>query len=272
MLGDSSDSSDQNNPGASTTVSRISVKVPPFWKDNPSIWFRQLESQFINSGISADLTKYHIVVGHIETDILSQVSDIIESPPERDAYESLKRRIIEAFSDSEEKKLKKLLQELDLGDKRPSVLLRQMRDLAGQGVNDKLLKSLWLQRLPNTMQAILATSSEALPQIAIMADKIADVTCAEIHSSRAQFSPPSPSNEAAMADMQRQISTLTEKVDKLFSMMKSRGRSHFRTNRKTISRSPSRDKLCWYHAKFSENATKCIKPCSFQPLNKTAER
>ncbi|GBN16797.1 hypothetical protein AVEN_6293-1 [Araneus ventricosus] len=158
---ESSDSSD-GKAVSHSEVSRIAVKVPPFWRENPAIWFSRLESQFITSGIVQDSTKYHIVVASVETEILSQVSDIITSPPNDDMYKKLKERLINMFSDSEERRLKKLLQDVELGDKRPSMLLRQMRDLAGNRVGDELLRSLWLQRLPTQMQAILTTSSDDL--------------------------------------------------------------------------------------------------------------
>jgi hypothetical protein len=58
-------------------VSRVSLKIPPFWKSNPALWFKQLESQFINCGIVQDSTKYHAVVAAIESNILSEVSDVI---------------------------------------------------------------------------------------------------------------------------------------------------------------------------------------------------
>ncbi|GBN99473.1 hypothetical protein AVEN_76439-1 [Araneus ventricosus] len=76
-----------------------------------------------------------------QTEILSQVSDIITSPPNNDMYKTLKERLINIFSDSEERRLKKLLQDVELGDKRPSMLLRQMQDLAGNRVGDELLRS-----------------------------------------------------------------------------------------------------------------------------------
>ncbi|GBN46159.1 hypothetical protein AVEN_200213-1 [Araneus ventricosus] len=59
-------------------VSRIAVKVPPFWRENPAIWFSQLESQFVTSGIVQDSTKYHTVVASVETEILSQANGAIE--------------------------------------------------------------------------------------------------------------------------------------------------------------------------------------------------
>nr|XP_042913366.1 uncharacterized protein LOC122273358 [Parasteatoda tepidariorum] len=132
-------------------LSRVAVKVPQFWKENPAIWFSQVESQFITAGITQDSTKYHTIVASIETGILSQVSDIITSPPVTNMYDSLKQRLIEMFSIFEE-------------------------HLAGDRVGDALLKSLWLQRLPTQMQAILSALSDPLNKLAIMADKIADVT------------------------------------------------------------------------------------------------
>lgn len=44
-------------------VNRIQAKVPPFWKLNPQLWFKQIEAQFSNSGIVNDLTKYNTIVG-----------------------------------------------------------------------------------------------------------------------------------------------------------------------------------------------------------------
>lgn len=32
-------------------ISRLSVKSPPFWKQNPQLWFCQIEGQFATSGI-----------------------------------------------------------------------------------------------------------------------------------------------------------------------------------------------------------------------------
>ncbi|GBO14615.1 hypothetical protein AVEN_246992-1 [Araneus ventricosus] len=104
------------------------------------------------------------------------ISDIITSLPNNDMCKTLKERLINIFSDSEECLLKKLLQDVELGDKRPSMLLRKMKDLAGNCVGDELLRSLWLQRLPTQMQAILTTSSDDLNKLSVMADKIADVT------------------------------------------------------------------------------------------------
>ncbi|GFR15228.1 uncharacterized protein TNCT_656971 [Trichonephila clavata] len=65
---------------------------------------------------------------------------------------------------------------LELGDQWPSQLLTRMRSLAGDNVGKPLLKSLWLGRLPNGTQTILAALNENLDQLATVADKINDLT------------------------------------------------------------------------------------------------
>ncbi|WP_333765289.1 hypothetical protein, partial [Streptomyces sp. IBSBF 2390] len=59
--------------GSTRIINRVAVKVPPFWIENPSIWFAQIEAQFSISGVSTDQTKFDTVVASIDTKILSEV-------------------------------------------------------------------------------------------------------------------------------------------------------------------------------------------------------
>ena len=45
------------------------------------------------------------------------------------------------------KKLNKILSDVELGDRKPSQLLNEMRHL-GPDVDDSILKTLWVQRMP----------------------------------------------------------------------------------------------------------------------------
>lgn len=72
------------------------------------------------------------MLANIESSVLEQISDYVANPPHINKYNGLKDRLIKEFTDSEERKLKMLLTELDLGDKRPSALLRQMRELSNE--------------------------------------------------------------------------------------------------------------------------------------------
>ncbi|GFU44816.1 uncharacterized protein NPIL_276441 [Nephila pilipes] len=108
--------------------------------------------------------------------ILNIVSDLVLKAPENEKYEVLKKRLIEVHTESETSKIQTLLQGLALGDQRPSQLHTRMRSLAGNNFDEPLLKSLWLGRLLNGKQTILAAVSENLDQLATVADKINDLT------------------------------------------------------------------------------------------------
>lgn len=272
-------------------ISRVSVRAPPFWKENPALWFRQLESQFITNGITVSETKYHVAVGALDTAIISQISDIIMNPPEHGKYENLKERLQERFADSEERRFQKLLRNLDLGDKKPSHLWREMRDLAGPNINDPLLKSLWLQRLPAQVQAIVSTDEGAMPRLLTMADKIneiienrnihvvADASSARSLTPLTKACPPAGNQDSsainAIERLCSQVTLLTQQVAALTNddnNNQSRGRSATRasTSRQRFqsrsqSREPNQSRICWYHQRFGNRATRCTTPCAFIP-------
>ncbi|GFX46930.1 retrovirus-related Pol polyprotein from transposon 17.6 [Trichonephila clavipes] len=156
-------------------IARIAVKLPPVWTNNIKLWFVQAGSNFALSAITNDQTKYNIIAA-IDPETLSSVLDILFEPPATNKYNAFKERLIAEFSLKINKKVRKLLSELQLGDDKPSHLLRKMRVLAsGAFLNDDFLKTLWLQRLPSEMQSILSVSSETLENLAELADKIAEV-------------------------------------------------------------------------------------------------
>ncbi|GFQ77432.1 uncharacterized protein TNCT_347091 [Trichonephila clavata] len=139
------------------------------------LWFVQLEAQFALTGITADDSKFNHVISAIDSDILNCVCNIIFKPPDADKYSTLKNHLIELHSESEASKIRTLLQGLVLGDQRPSQLLARMKALAGDTVDEPLLKSLWLGRLPNYTQTILTALKEYLAGLASVADKINDL-------------------------------------------------------------------------------------------------
>ncbi|XP_036317848.1 uncharacterized protein LOC118732849, partial [Rhagoletis pomonella] len=153
-------------------VNKVSVKVPPFWPEHPEIWFAQVEAQFSVAGVSTDSSKFNTVVAAVESNVLAQISDAILNPPDNGKYDNLKRRIIDRYCESEQKKTQKLLSDVDLGDKRPTQLLSELSELAKNKVSTEFLKSLWLQRLPVQVRAILQASNADLPDLAKLADKI----------------------------------------------------------------------------------------------------
>ncbi|GBN18724.1 hypothetical protein AVEN_77582-1 [Araneus ventricosus] len=72
-----------------------------------------------------------------------------------------------------------LLEDLDLGDRKPSLLLRQMQELSEGLVDDAFFKNLWLNRLPVNIRTILSISSESLSKFTEMADRMREYNLGE---------------------------------------------------------------------------------------------
>lgn len=158
---------------------KVSVKLPPFWPDKPAIWFAQVEAQFQIAGIVADTTMYNYVVGQIDHKLAGEIEDIITQPqPAGQKYQILKSELINRLSMSEAQKVRKLLSDEELGDRKPSQFLRHLKSLAGTSLSDQnILRQLWLRRLPQNIQAILASQSDlALDKLADLADKIIELS------------------------------------------------------------------------------------------------
>lgn len=260
-------------------ISRVSVKIPPLWRGNIAIWFVQVEANFEVAQVTSDVTKYNTVLASIDTETLSAVSDLILNPPADNKYVALKERLINEFSDSESQKIRKLLSELTLGDKRPSALLREMKELAKSSVTDEFLKTIWLERLPTTVQAILSVSSADLTELSKLADKIAEIkTVPEVCSLR------TPGAAAPVTHDSDEVNYLRTEIKKLSKQLedmkcgarsRSRSRGTFRPWRRLTPHrrleSPGNENqspLCFYHAKFGASAFKCRRPCSFQTETK----
>lgn len=260
-----------SSPDRTGHVDRVAVKPPPFWKTDPKVWFLQLEAQFELANITADSTKFNYVVSAVDTEILAQVMDILDTPPMNNKYSAIKNKLIDIYSDSNELRLRRLLSGLELGDKKPSQLLNEMNRLGGTAVPDELLKTIWMQQLPAHIQAIITTSSDSIDNLAKMADKIA-----EIDHSRSVVSSACPSpnvNVNANDDLAETVKHLAREVAELRTSLRDSPRSpqtgSFHRQRPR-SRTPRResspaanDDICWYHQRFQHLAKKCCAPCKY---------
>ncbi|XP_067132435.1 uncharacterized protein [Centruroides vittatus] len=250
-------------------VSRVALKLPQFWDKEADLWFINIEAQFKLADISHDTTKYYAVVSALNSEVLSYVSDIVKNPPKENLYQTLKDRLIAEFSDSEQKRVKDLLSNAVLGDDKPSHLLRKMRQLANNKVGEEFLRTLWIQRLPKETQAILSVSDGDLDKLAQMADKILELTPLQI--AETNLATNENCTHAAIKELQTQVAELTEQINRLSrpSDRQSRNYRHLRNRSRNRRRSqtpvrPHVKDLCWYHAKFGDQANKCKAPCKFR--------
>lgn len=253
---------------------RIAVRLPPFWADDPEIWFAQIENQFLLAGVISEDTKFSYVAGHLDQRYAAEVRDILTNPPASGKYQRLKSELIKRLSESQENKLRRLLEHEDIGDRKPSQFLRHLRTLAGTVVPDDVLRPLWLGRLPASSQAILATQKKTeLDDLSNLADAISETTSrtriAEVQSDpmEALVTKLTTLFTAQIAEV-----TTTLRAEIAASAAKQerpqhhrfRSRSHSRSHSRSQSRSQSRETpgVCWYHRRFGNDAKKCTTPCT----------
>lgn len=91
---------------------------PPFMKDRPDIWFFLIESEFNATRTRSDEAKFNATLRALDTDTLQQITDILYNPPEQNKYENLKHAILQRLSDSRQKQIQRLLNDLILADKK----------------------------------------------------------------------------------------------------------------------------------------------------------
>ena len=154
-------------------VATVAIKLPPFWPADPLLLFGQAESQFTTRGITREVTKFHHVVASLPPEIAAEVRDVILSS--QPSYGVLRKAVIDRTSDSECRWIHRLLAVEELGDHKPSHLLRHLQTLLCDMLSSfdpKLLRELFLQRLPTNVQMILAQAADlTLEKLANMADQ-----------------------------------------------------------------------------------------------------
>ncbi|KAG8233584.1 hypothetical protein J437_LFUL000995, partial [Ladona fulva] len=247
------------------SIHRVSVKLPPFWPDRPNIWFAPSHSQFAISGITSDVTKFHHVVSQLDARYALEVEDNIINPPAEDPYQQLRRELIRRLSASEEQRVRQLIGEEDIGDRKPSQFLRHLRSLAGTtAIQDSILRQLWMRRLPANTQAILAAQSDlSMDKLAELADKIVEISLPPQQAVYATTAAP------PLEEFLQKIEALSAQVAALSSRgppNNRRARSRSRgpsSNRARPNKPPAHTGWCWYHSTFKDRARKCEAPCTF---------
>ena len=198
-----------------TAVRAISLKLPPFRPADPDMWFAQVEAQFSTRGITVERTKYDYIIAALSPATATEVRDLILNPPPDTPYTVLMKELIWRTAGSNQQKLQKLFNEVELGDQKPSQLLRRMRQLwPCEGTNEGLLRELFLKRLPSNMRMVLAPSGEeiSLDNLAEVADHVMEVSVPSVAAVRA---PPPPSTSAELESLRSEVHQLQEMMRSL---------------------------------------------------------
>lgn len=259
---------DQNS--GSAEASKVSIKIPPFWTEKPEMWFVTIEAQFKIAGITCDETKFNYLIAQLDPKFMENIWDIIQNDTPN-KYAAAKDRLLSTFKESENLRIKRLLTGLELGDLKPSQLLRKMQALGDtKDVSDKVLRTLWLEKLPDSVKNIIVVSDEDLEKLAKMADKITELNP---NMELAKVDKETPSY-AALLD---KISSLEQQIASLH-VQRSRSRTPHRRAGRYRSQSRKRydpnGKLCYYHFRFGKKCLpeKCKQPCSWQQAENSSQQ
>lgn len=259
----------------------------------------QLEAWFNISNIHNDNERYQILKLSIEPETYQQVASLINNPPETNKYHTLKNAIIKTFTDSEAKRIKSLLNDVELGDRRPSQLLSEMSTLY-KGPRDRIFSELFISRLPSTVRGILMgmkpTNTELEPPLETIA-QWADSILEQLDK-KERINDVHPSHNTGK--LENMLDGLTESINAFhkrnnyqtpFSQKFNNNRSRPQTQRGTTpnmathnenseqaniapqGNRPRRDDsiekhtMCWYHRTFGRDARSCRTPCTQHPKN-----
>lgn len=255
------------------TMAVTQVKMQPFYETDPELWFTIVETQFNVRKITNEKSKYLHVVSNLNCNTANQVKDILKTPFVEGQYGKLKETLISIYAESSTEKFRKLISGTEIGDKKPSQFLQHMKSLANDAITDDFIKKLWIQRLPSTIRAVLSASTDKLENLAKMADsmwEVSDRFCVNSIESKDK------NHVSEMEKITKLLEKMSDRISALETQRNQRKSRKDSTPQRNRNRSKSNnnnekrngdDELCWYHAKFGEEAQTCRKPCNYVQKN-----
>lgn len=255
---------------------------PKFYPEKIDIWFIQFELFLASNRFTADKTKFSQLAQAIDTETLALVGDAILSPPTTNQYDNLKKRLLGHYAKTLNQRIHDLVSNIQLGDKKPTTLLAELRRAAGtMQTSEEFINSMWLARLPRTMRNIVSAAPVTLDEKAIVADKIKEQDDLDGHVSVVthQQSSSSSSGTDFQQRMESEISAINQRLNEYFrprgrSHSKSRDRTQYRNHtphrsrqrshgNRDVNSQPQERRICWFHQRHGPNATNCEPPCMF---------
>ncbi|GFU74288.1 transposon Tf2-9 polyprotein [Trichonephila clavipes] len=238
------------------------VKIPAYNFHDPALWFTMCDSTFqlgCPKAITDSKTKFNYIIAHLPPEAATIIRDVIMNPDPVEPYEKARMELIKRSGESFHQEIRKLLIGEELGDRRPSELLRVMRRRAeSHSVPDDLMLELFQQHLPTRVQSILAAISPlTLEKAAEVADRVMEVTPVAV--SACSVSSDKNSIESHVLEEIKKLNLRIDEISRSRSRSRNRNLPFHKRNR---SKSKTYEQ-CWYHYKFGSAAQKCHPPCKF---------
>jgi hypothetical protein len=243
-----------------------SFKLPPFYEDDPSMWFGQCESVFRRRLCRDPVQRFDAIVEALPPHIAAAAREIIlEINPEEDdtAYDQLRDHLTGTFGKTKWQLAAALLDAPMLGDRKPTAMLTTMRTLKPPGCQeDTLFQMIFIRCLPQPVGAqIMAADLNTVDAMAKMADRIVALprqapTAASIED---------PGLVAAIPSRGRSPTRPAARGGRGGGGKGGKGRG--KGGKGGRAQTPGGDKRGWCrnHLVWGEKAFKCIPPCTWFP-------
>lgn len=233
-------SSSVRSPQLSQPVgSAAVVKLPEFWQSDPAAWFQHVEALFHLRGITADDSRYFLVVAALDQQSTRRVMQLLRDPPQDRKYAALREALLRRYSLSDAERADKLLSLPGLGDGTAVDLMDSMLSLLGPDEGGFLFPHIFLRQLPPPVRAALANSpcltTADYRGLAEEADRVLLATrCFAVQNVTSHTLQPTPEEDG---------SPLVAGVS---------------------TRRQRRGTLCYFHQRFGSKARRCVPPCTFE--------
>ena len=283
---------DFSEPHLAVAMGHFTINLRKFWENDVSLWFLMVENIFSMRKIDSECQRHELLLSSLDLRHLQRVEHVLLDLDPVFPYSYLKVAPIKTFGQTEEHKLDQLLHACELGDRKPTELLAEVRKLLGTKGSPVLLKKLFMDRLLSSMKRVLVAgpidnlddlarradrvfaedrSSTSEPRFVAAPDKLLVEKVDQLAKSFNSFLQqcPAPQTVTLQANSFAPIPMASTNQNGNFQRP-SFSRPRFsstpyrgpRRGRFSPSPRPPLGDLCFYHSRFGGDAFHCISPCA----------
>lgn len=271
------------------------LKVNPFYPNDPSLWFKTTELLFSTYGVNTQKSKLACLIQSLDMDQVTKIQTVIDRVNQiPDPYEQAKNLLLSSYGDTDAKRLQKLLNSSPPTDqhKKPSEVLQYLRNLAGPGFSENMIKEIWLSRIAPDVRLGVATVQPLvnLNDLAKIADDVYDLVdnvarrngaCEVAAVSNTGFDQQLLMRTVqALSALQHEMTKINGQLSSLISLQQERNSRSPERNRGKFKHRQQRQRsaspmhaqpfvngICAFHAKYKERAYKCVPGCQYTSKN-----
>jgi hypothetical protein len=239
------------------------IKLPSFWPEDPISWFRLAEGQFALHNVTDPITRYYHVLAALSVDSVRLVQHVLHVETGPDSYKQLRTSLMASHSLSNYQKMERIMRLPPLGYRKPSVLLAEMLEFCPAGESSTTVFAfLFLQRLPCEIRVLLSEVDPAdMRSIADKADRLIAMHVPQSHDTCAAVAAEDRLEESGVVAAVQASGGCRAMGHKRPPQKALLGRHIDLSKRGQEQVAGLRTSMCYYHAKFGEQAKFCEEGC-----------